>query len=252
MIGRYVSCAAGLALALASHFGLSSQAAENPSAAANAAAQLQPRTFSSFLADRATHVKVPGTCNSVVFSQIPTRPDYFLGRRGTNGGTCADVNPKSLALFEMDWGTATLRFTKYVLNPFFQISTENRLASIENVYDPSVVSYNNELWVAFECAVKGFLGASTCVGPLNLMRRTSTGGALPCLSRLGMSTQILNIVTRHPFPTWLFLIRGSTYIGPQYKWQRARATGFESQYGAWNLRRSLPVRVGFGVLGPAE
>jgi hypothetical protein len=117
----------------------------------------------------ASHVRVsvPRTCNSVVFSQLPTDRDHFIGRIGKNGGTCADVNPKSLALFQMNWGASTLHFERYILTPPLEIAAKGETYRASNLYDPSVAFDSGELWVAFECAVDGLVGASTCIGPFD-------------------------------------------------------------------------------------
>lgn len=115
-------------------------------------------------------VKVPGTCNSTVFSQVPGHGDYFIGRRGTESGACADFNPESLALFKMDWTTHTLDFMRYVLKPPLQVHSGAELVSVRSIYDPSVALYNGEFWVAFECAAPQFIGASACIGPFDFDR----------------------------------------------------------------------------------
>ena len=113
-------------------------------------------------------VGVPNTCNSVVFAQVPGHPDYFLGRAaGEHAGTCQEVLGKEefgIALFRMDWARSTMNFEKLVFAPASKIVA----AQVRHSWDPTVVGFNGELWVAFECAV-GY--TSTCLGPFNFDKR---------------------------------------------------------------------------------
>jgi hypothetical protein len=116
----------------------------------------------SFVED-GIEVTVPNTCNSVVFVQVPTHPDFFLGRiAGSNGGRCPEVREQlsGIALFKMDWNTHTLKLDKQVFRPLTPISG----ATVHHAFDPSIVSFNGELWVSFECAT-GY--TSACVGPFD-------------------------------------------------------------------------------------
>lgn len=113
---------------------------------------------------------MPDTCNSVVFAQIPGHPDYFLGRIRGNPGSCLSTERQlwGIALFRMDWNTNTLIFRKEVFRPSTVVSAGVSAGAtavrVHHSFDPSVVSYKGELWVAFECATGH---TSTCVGPLD-------------------------------------------------------------------------------------
>ena len=124
-------------------------------------------------------VAVPNTCNSVVFAQIPVSPGanasqnplLFIGRRLTNGCK-GDVG---LALFSFDAKTNTMTFIKYVLLGSYKaaVSATKTVTVNGGGVDPSVVYYNGEYWVAWECrGVSPARGTATCIGPLDL--RTGT------------------------------------------------------------------------------
>jgi hypothetical protein len=110
----------GFSLALPLQFSCSATA----SAESDIVSREIRRTPDRMLIASHVRVSVPRTCNSVVFSQLPTDRDHFIGRIGKNGGTCADVNPKSLALFQMNWGASTLHFERYILTPPLEIAAK--------------------------------------------------------------------------------------------------------------------------------
>jgi hypothetical protein len=67
----------------------------------------------------------------------------------------------------MDWQAHTLTYVHDVLKPPLQVPVSpGRIAVIKNALDPSVISYNGELWVAFQCG-GSFRGAATCIAPLD-------------------------------------------------------------------------------------
>lgn len=113
-----------------------------------------------------------GLCNAVSFSQIPNNLDYFVGRvmNESSAGAC-DSTSWSLALFKMDWETNTLNLVKYIFQPDAFESTGKKIASS---YDPHVVFFNNELWVAFECAGEFGIMASSCVAPFTIENGVDT------------------------------------------------------------------------------
>jgi hypothetical protein len=150
-----------------------------------------------------TVVSVPNTCNSVVFAQVPRHPDFFLGRAaGEHAGTCTEVLGKEesgIALFKMDWARSTMNFKKLVLGPATKIVE----AQVYHSSEPSVVEFNGELWVAFECAT-GY--TSTCVGPFNFDKgiidpdRTTVpvaGRDFDQNSRFGSSAAVPNMFVFH-------------------------------------------------------
>lgn len=107
-----------------------------------------------------------GLCNAVSFSQVPTDLNYFVGRvmNESSPGAC-DSTSWSLALFKMNWATNTLELQKFVFQPDALDSTGKK---IESSYDPHVVQFNNELWLAFECAGRFGIGASSCIAPFTI------------------------------------------------------------------------------------
>jgi hypothetical protein len=106
-----------------------------------------------------------GLCNSVSFSQIPGHLDLFFGRlkEGTGPDKCAGNN-WALALFEMNWNKKELRFVRYILKPPFSIAGDGR--TIQSVYDAYSIEFNDEIWIAFECAAAESVAA--CAAPLDL------------------------------------------------------------------------------------
>ena len=106
-----------------------------------------------------------GLCNSVSFSQIPGQLDFFVGRLKENTGPdkCSGNN-WAIALFEMNWDKRELRFVRYVLRPPFSIPGDGRV--IQSVYDAYSIEFNDEIWIAFECASPE--SVSSCVAPLDL------------------------------------------------------------------------------------
>ncbi|HEX3870732.1 MAG TPA: hypothetical protein VHV77_09865, partial [Pirellulales bacterium] len=140
--------------------------ADKAVAQATAGTSVRPSGGSaSFLAEDGIPIAVPATCNSVVFAQLPGRTDYFLGRIGSNGGTCADAKRQwSIALFRMNWSAHRLEFLKEVLRPPIDIAVGQAAVPVRATFDPSVVYYHGEFWVAFECASVRIGGASACIG----------------------------------------------------------------------------------------
>lgn len=120
---------------------------------------------------------VDHTCNAVAFSQIPGQTDYFIGRAHDyappgSPSKCVPNRPPSgitwLALFKMDWQAHTLNYVREVLVPPVEIAgAGGRTVLLRNAYDPSVIAYNEEIWVAFECGGVPMRGISSCMGPLD-------------------------------------------------------------------------------------
>lgn len=107
------------------------------------------------------------SCNSVAFSQAPGNTDYFIGRALNN--TTADAcsgSTWSLGLFQMDWSSNKLHLVRKILTAS-SLSPANSNAVITSTYDPSVVSFNGENWVAFECAGSNLGPAASCMAPMD-------------------------------------------------------------------------------------
>jgi hypothetical protein len=197
-----------------------------------------------FLGENRISVKVPGTCNSNAFAQIAAHPDYFLGRRGSNGGTCADFDPESLALFKMDWRTYTLNFERYVLKPPLEVSAGNEPVMVRSIYDPSVALYNGELWVAFECAAPRFIGASACIGPFELdsggidpsrMTLVISAGSADPTSAYSYTAAVPNLIT---FNNRLYVYWSAIELHKATRhWERIAIRGVELVEETSGLRR---------------
>lgn len=90
-----------------------------------------------------------GLCNSGSFTQLPDNRDYFIGRlliNTTSDGCSGDR--WQLGLFKMDWANNVLNFQKAVTTPPMIAGS---LGTILSTYDPSIVKYNGEYWLTFEC-----------------------------------------------------------------------------------------------------
>lgn len=115
-----------------------------------------------------TPVNVPGLCNSVSFHQIPGNGNYFIGRRLINTTTdgCSGSN-WTLSLFQMDWSSHTLNRIRDVISLPVALTDQN--ATITSAYDPTVMSFNGELWMSFECVDTGASsgGVSSCLAPIS-------------------------------------------------------------------------------------
>lgn len=105
-------------------------------------------------------------CNSSSFAQVPTDRNYFIGRvlNNTSADLCSG-STWSLILFKMDWTQNVLHEVSVLFQPPYQVSTGQTISS---AYDPHVVVYNNELWVAFECTGNFGYGASSCIAPFSI------------------------------------------------------------------------------------
>ncbi|MFV0677884.1 hypothetical protein [Variovorax sp. tm] len=114
-----------------------------------------------------TPVNVPGLCNSVSFHQIPGNGNYFVGRRLlTTTDGCSGSN-WTLSLFQMDWSSHTLNRIRDVISLPVALTDQN--ATITSAYDPTVMSFNGELWMSFECVDTGASsgGVSACLAPIS-------------------------------------------------------------------------------------
>jgi hypothetical protein len=147
----------------------------------------------TFLGETDRHyIPVPdkdGGCNSDAWYQIPGHPDFFAGRY-IESKTCTPDGSVPDGL--MDLGLAQMSrgkdgfpdgfvWVNRALLPYTQsasvLSGDGKYYTVHaqtiqdgyviyTAYDPSVISYEGELWVAFECAYVGAHAADSCMGPL--------------------------------------------------------------------------------------
>ena len=102
-------------------------------------------------------------CNAVSLGCDPSLGDYCIGRllsQGCHGNW-------SLVLARIDWANHRFDYVHPVLdtsNGPVPISGGKR---VRNAYDPQVMAYAGEIWVAFECTGDGIDRAASCMGPLN-------------------------------------------------------------------------------------
>jgi hypothetical protein len=196
---------------------------------------------------------VDHTCNAGAFFQIPGQSDLFLGRARDYGepgsGNKCDRRPSGvavqwLALYKMNWQAHSLNYVQDVLKPPMRIAAaDDRPVLLKNAYDPSVISYNGELWVAFECGGAGFRGASVCIGPLdrntytiNDPRRVNMvieGGPAENGFMYSASSPILIVFRGRVYVYWAAL-QGDTASG---KWFADAVRGMEVVQERSGLRR---------------
>ena len=98
--------------------------------------------------------------NSVRFAQVPNRPKYFVGREQVNGSGWKAI------LCTFDYSTRSFKSVKDLLPIGVQIADNYK---IQSVYDPSVMVYKGEVWVAFECGLEEISGKAE---PLTLVSRS--------------------------------------------------------------------------------
>ena len=136
-------------------------------------ASIEHTVRAPFLAEEhSPQVTVPGTCNANVFSQVPRYKDYFVGPRKPTSECTPGTIGGNIALYKMDWSTNTLNVDSVIYKTPAAVSTGVATGSVGSAHDPTVVSYNGELWVAFECGHgTGFRGTSSCVGPFDLDKK---------------------------------------------------------------------------------
>lgn len=124
------------------------------------------------LADRKL-LEVPG-CNATSWWQIPDQKDLFVGRvlRDANVKTACPVNDAwALVWGKMDWANNRVVSKGRVFDLPLKISNEFGKFTITTAYDPAVMIYRGERWLAFECHGRNFRGSvAICMSPLDLER----------------------------------------------------------------------------------
>jgi hypothetical protein len=109
-------------------------------------------------------------CNaSASFAAIPGQPNMFVGRVLAIGSQsfCGAGNfttQPTLGIFQMNWATNQMVFQNYL---FVTPITING-TYVRSSYDPSIMTYNGENWIAWECTphYSGLEYVSSCVAPL--------------------------------------------------------------------------------------
>lgn len=130
-----------------------------------------PAFAASILSDRQS-LAYPG-CNSPTWTQIPGRPDDFVGRvrkDAPNGdlNSCNGGEVYTLAWGRMDWTNNRISYYGKMID----LNTVNARIQdgkykLTSAYDPSIMHDGREYWLAFECGGTGFPGtAATCMAPV--------------------------------------------------------------------------------------
>lgn len=107
-------------------------------------------------------------CNSVSFGTSPVLGDIYIGRNLNRH--CDGTSALSLVYVFMNWSSTSLQQKRVLIDTSLGAISLSDGNQITNAYDASVMVWNNEIWVAFECyGYPNFQhqGASGCVGPLN-------------------------------------------------------------------------------------
>jgi hypothetical protein len=90
--------------------------------------------------------------NAVDFSQVPGQVDTFIGRINVSSSSSAETD-WNLGIGQMDWSTYSIRLAR-ALFTLPALLPEGK--TLTQALDPTIAFYNNEYWVAFECAGIGF------------------------------------------------------------------------------------------------
>jgi hypothetical protein len=109
-------------------------------------------------------------CNaSASFAAIPGQPNMFIGRVLAIGSQsfCAAGNfttQPALGIFQMNWPSNEMVFQ----NDLFGTPITINGIYVRSSYDPSIMTYNGENWIAWECTPHygGLEYVSSCMAPL--------------------------------------------------------------------------------------
>ena len=109
-------------------------------------------------------------CNaSASFAAIPGQPNMFVGRvlaigSQTYCGAGNFTTQPALGIFQMNWTANQMVFQNYL---FVTPITVNGIY-VRSSYDPSIMTYNGENWIAWECTphYRGLEYVSSCMAPL--------------------------------------------------------------------------------------
>jgi hypothetical protein len=146
-------------------------------------------TTHSFLGKTDRHyIPMPdqkGGCNSDAWYQIPGYPNLFVGRYIESNRCITDGSvPNGLMTLGLAQTSGDTDGFVWVKKPLLAYTQSASVLSgdgnhytvpaqtiqdgyvIYTAYDPSVISYDGEIWVAFECAYVGAHAADSCIGPL--------------------------------------------------------------------------------------
>jgi len=190
-------------------------------------------------------------CNSVGFWQIPNQSNLFLGRImqdfAIQGDSCSGRS-SALGIGIMDWSNDTLTFMRKILTPPVVLSDGFTIA---HAYDPSVIYYNDEYWVAFECVGNGLKGASACIGPLDINGGIDITRAYVAVHG---NTLVTGIGYSASVPK-LFLYQGRVYLywsavhgDANSLWFDVTSRGIELEQEQGSLKRLWPKGVGTSIV----
>lgn len=139
---------------------------------------IAPRSaFSAPILSDRQPLEVPG-CNATTWWQIPDRKDIFVGRvlRDADLKTpCPTNDAWALVWGTMDWANNRIISKGRIFDLPLEINNAAGKFTITTAYDPSVMIYRGEYWLAFECYGPDFRGSvATCMSPLDLERGIDT------------------------------------------------------------------------------
>ena len=174
-------------------------------ATVGAARAQEVTTASPVISVRTADAQIP--CNaSAAFAQIPGRRDYFIGRGGGVGTLdfCHNGGRRDtgfLALYKFDWTKHEMTLVKYLFRP--QRPPARYPGGVWSAYDPTVVAYKGEIWVAFECAVPETV--ASCLAPLTKDDEFEFGRLSVVVKgdrRGSASTPVIVVFKDHPYLYW--------------------------------------------------
>jgi len=115
-------------------------------------------------------------CNSVRFSQLPDNENVFIGRMLNNTVPNDGCSGSSWKLIVSELNKTTNQFTR--IYDLFQTPATvlNGTHSLTTAYDPSVILFNGQYWVAFECHGANISGSvnkfgtsvAACIAPVGI------------------------------------------------------------------------------------
>lgn len=148
-----------------------------------------------------TRINMEG-CNTVSYGSTPNLGGLMIGRM-MNGDPALQGNPSgctfaqnvaasspllqwSLTAVQIDFASARATYLYKILDTATPVSVESGAYTIYSAYDATVVPFQGEYWVSFECAlVNG--ATSSCIGPLAWNKS---------LNQLSMDTSRISVVAQ--------------------------------------------------------
>ncbi len=110
-------------------------------------------------------------CNTVSYGTTPNFGNFMIGR-ARNGdpftGSCIFDKKRGMSLtwVQVDYFKQKVTYLYTLFDTTNPVPVEGGRSIILSAYDATVAPFDEEYWVAFECNVKVYSNASSCMGPL--------------------------------------------------------------------------------------